>query len=272
MPVEHRSQSRIRLEVRSVPLYDGRMKYGVADYGINAWSGGMYDYEDRLLRLKEIGYEGTERISATTEAEALAKSALVRKLGMGYATVRGPSDELSIQWAAAFGCDYVWVASKPTGYDFDIFCRQANIYAEACVRWGLKAALHNHMGTCVETHEEVERFLEACSTCNLILDTAHLAAVGGDPESIIRRYPERIQVMHMKDWYQTNPSAEKWFNRGRFCELDAGNIGMNHAGIMRALKESGFDGWMFVEQDTHLQDPFKDLATSRKILSDLDSQ
>ena len=77
------------------------MKYGVADYGINVWTGGAYDYEDRLLRLKEIGYEGTERISGTTEAEVLYKAAMVRKIGMGYATVRGPSDELSIQWAAA---------------------------------------------------------------------------------------------------------------------------------------------------------------------------
>ena len=252
-------------------VYHRRMRYGVADYGINAWSGGMFDYEDRLIRLKEIGYEGTERITAFSEADAVQKAARVRRLGMGFATVRGPSDELSIQWAAAFGCRYVWVNAKPTDYDLDTFCRQASIYAESCARWGLRAALHNHMGTCVESQEEVERFLEQCPECTLVLDTAHLAAVGGDPVAIIRGYPERIEVMHMKDWFETNPKAERWFERGRFCELNAGNIGMDHTAIMKALRETGFDGWMFVEQDTHLQDPFADLAVSRRILDDIAS-
>jgi hypothetical protein len=31
---------------------------------------------------------------------------------------------------------------------------------------------------------------------------------------------------------------------------------------MQALVEVGFDGWVFVEHDTHLQDPVKDLAIS----------
>jgi inosose dehydratase len=246
------------------------MKYGVADYGINAWSGGLFDYEDRLRRLKEIGYDGTERLPANSEAEAVHKSAIVRRLGLGYATVRAPSDELAIQWAAAFGCDYVWINAKPSGYDLDTFCRQATIFSEACGAWGITAALHNHMGTCVESQEEVEQFLEACPTCKLVFDTAHLAAVGGDPVSIIRKYPDRIQVMHMKDWYETDKSAEKWFERGRFCELDAGNIGMDHKAIYKALVDGGFDGWMFVEQDTHLQDPFKDLAKSRKLLDTIE--
>jgi sugar phosphate isomerase/epimerase len=76
--------------------------------------------------------------------------------------------------------------------------------------------------------------------------------------------------MHMKDWYETDKSAEKWFERGRFCELDAGNIGMDHKAIYKALVDGGFDGWMFVEQDTHLQDPFKDLAKSRKLLDTIE--
>lgn len=252
-------------------VYHRGMRYGVADYGINAWSGGMFDYEDRLVRLKEIGYEGTERITAFSEADAVNKAARVRKLGMGFATVRAPSDELSIQWAAAFGCDYVWINAKPTGYDLKDFCRQASIYAEACARWGLRAALHNHMGTCVESQDEVERFMEACPECTLVFDTAHLAAVGGDPEAIIRKYPGRIQVMHMKDWIETDPRAEKWHERGRFCELDAGNIGMDHVAIMTALRDTDFDGWMFVEQDTHLQDPFADLAGSRKRLAEIEA-
>ena len=32
------------------------MKFGVADYGLNVWYGGDFDHEERLVRLKEIGY------------------------------------------------------------------------------------------------------------------------------------------------------------------------------------------------------------------------
>jgi len=51
------------------------MRYGVAGDGISAWSGGVFDYEDRLIRLKEIGYEGTERITAFSEADAVHMAA-----------------------------------------------------------------------------------------------------------------------------------------------------------------------------------------------------
>ena len=36
--------------------------------------------------------------------------------------------------------------------------------------------------------------------------------------------------------------------------------------VMRALVDVGYDGWVFVEHDTHLQDPLKDLAISRQYL------
>jgi hypothetical protein len=29
-----------------------KMKFGVADYGMNVWYGGLYDIEERLLELK----------------------------------------------------------------------------------------------------------------------------------------------------------------------------------------------------------------------------
>ena len=46
------------------------MKIGVADYGINVWDGGLFDIEERLEGLKSIGYEGTERLVATSASEA----------------------------------------------------------------------------------------------------------------------------------------------------------------------------------------------------------
>jgi sugar phosphate isomerase/epimerase len=53
---------------------------------------------------------------------------------------------------------------------------------------------------------------------------------------------------------------------GRFCELGAGNIGMDNAAILRGIVDSGYDGWVFVEHDTHLRDPLEDLAVSREYI------
>ena len=140
----------------------------------------------------------------------------------------------------------------------------------AAARYGLATGLHNHLGALVESQEQTERFLEQCPNCGLILDTAHLAAADGDPEDIVRRYADRLIAVHVKDWLVTNPEIglDRWPSRGRFCELGAGNIGLDNAAVMRALAEVGYDGWVFVEHDTHLQDPLKDLAISRQYLRD----
>ncbi len=158
----------------------------------------------------------------------------------------------------------IWTAV--TGKDFDTFCRQVNLQAAACLRWGVRAALHNHMGTLVETQRQLEAFLARCPECGLILDTAHLAAVGGDPLEIVRRYADRLQAVHLKDWLLTQPDALQWYERGRFCELGAGNIDLDNAAVLRALREVGYDGWVFVEHDTHLRDPLQDLAVSREYI------
>lgn len=240
------------------------MKFGIADYGMNVWDGGVFDYEERWRDLKSIGFEGIERLTPATEADAVRRAGLMHRMGMDFGTVLAPTPELSIQWSAAFGKHYVWTAV--TGKDFDTFCRQVNLQAAACLRWGVRAALHNHMGTLVETQRQLEAFLTRCPECGLILDTAHLAAVGGDTLEIVRRYADRLQAVHLKDWLLTQPDALQWYERGRFCELGAGNIGLDNAAVLRALREVGYDGWVFVEHDTHLRDPLQDLAVSREYI------
>jgi sugar phosphate isomerase/epimerase len=74
--------------------------------------------------------------------------------------------------------------------------------------------------------------------------------------------------IHAKDWLllDEKQGLDKWGARGRFCELGAGNIGLDIAGVLRTLGKQGYDGWILVEHDRHLQDPLKDLAISREYL------
>ncbi len=242
------------------------MKIGVADYGMNVWYGGNFDQEQRWLDLQAIGYDGVERLAAATADEALRLAARLRRVGAAVGTCLGPSIELSIQWTAALGKSYVW--TSVTGKDFDSFCRQVNVQCEACARWGIRAGLHNHLGSLVESQVQLDEFLARCPACGLILDTAHLAAAGGDPVGTVRRYAERLVAVHVKDWFVLKPDVglEKWWERGRFCELGAGTIGLDNAAVIGALRTAGYAGWVFVEQDTHLRDPLADLAVSREYL------
>ncbi|MGD0114337.1 MAG: sugar phosphate isomerase/epimerase [Armatimonadota bacterium] len=242
------------------------MRYGVADYGMGVWDGGTFGTETRWEGLLSIGYEGIEWLYALSAEDALHKAARMRWLGMDFGSCSGPNAETSIQWTAALGKSYVWAAAS--GEDFDTYCRQVNLQAAACARWGIRVALHNHLGSLVESQAQLEEFLARCPEAGLILDTAHLAVPKGDPVEIVRRYSDRLVAVHLKDWLELRSEVglETWWDRGRFCELGAGNIGLDNLAVMRALVEVGYDGWIFVEHDTHLQDPLKDLAISRAYL------
>jgi len=242
------------------------MRVGVADYGLNVWDGALYDTEERLRTLASLGYEGTERLEAAGSEEALSKAALYRRLGMGFATVRGPSAETTIRWSAAMGCAYVWALGGAR--DLEGFCRQVRRQCEACAPLGLRVAVHNHLGTPVESQEQTEEMLERCPDALLVFDTAHLAAAGGDAVALAQRHAARVAAVHVKDWLTTDPQAplSEWTRRGRFCELGAGNAGLDNAAVLAALREQGWDGWVFVEQDTHLRSPHLDLTVSRDYL------
>ncbi len=239
------------------------VKIGVADYGLNVWDGGLLDTGERLKALKAIGYEGLERLEASDSAQALHKAAMFRRLGMDFGTCRGPNPELTFEWTAAFGKTYVWL--NPSDRNPDVLYRTANWMAEVAAAWGLTAALHNHLGSPVESQAQVEAFLDACPRCKLILDTAHLAGAGGDPMDLLRKHSKRVHALHLKDFVykDKNIGLDKWWERLRFCELGAGEMGNLNADVLNTAVRDGFTGWVFVEHDTHLRNPFEDLAVSR---------
>ena len=225
------------------------MKIGVADYGMFVWEGGLFDYEQRARDLKAISYDGMERLRPVTEADALNMAARLNALGCDFATVEAPTAELSIRWAAAFRKDYV--------------------QAEACERWGLKVALHNHLGSLVEKQDELDEFMRRCPKAALLLDAGHLAVAGGDVIGTAERYYDRLIAVHLKGWEMTHPEKEVWHERGYFCEIGGGNFPVPNAELVALLKKRGFDKWVMIEHDTHLREPLLDLKLSRERLREM---
>jgi inosose dehydratase len=66
--------------------------------------------------------------------------------------------------------------------------------------FGVALVFHPHADTHVDTQERVERFLEDTDPqyVNLCLDTGHIAYCGGDNVEVVRRFPDRITYVHLK--------------------------------------------------------------------------
>jgi len=66
--------------------------------------------------------------------------------------------------------------------------------------YGLKMVLHPHGDSHIETEEDIDRVFQATDPeyVGFCLDTGHIVYGGGDPMAIARKYPERIEYVHIK--------------------------------------------------------------------------
>ncbi|MGW0246966.1 TIM barrel protein [Nocardia goodfellowii] len=122
---------------------------------------------------------------------------------------------------------------------------------------GLRAVLHPHVGTQIETQAEVERFLTD-SDLDLCLDTGHLLIGGTDPLRLARRHPDRIGHIHLKD-VRSELADEirggkleysQAVRQGLYVPLGEGDVDI--AALVRGMHETGYRGWYVIEQDTAL--------------------
>lgn len=122
---------------------------------------------------------------------------------------------------------------------------------------------HPHADSHVDTQERVERFLQDTdpSTVNLCLDTGHVSYCGGDNLAIIRRFPERIGYVHLK---QVDPKVVDQVQQEGLCFAEAVRRGAmveppHGIPAMEPLVEalSGLEADLFaiVEQDMYPCEP-----------------
>jgi inosose dehydratase len=136
---------------------------------------------------------------------------------------------------------------------------------------GYEPTFHHHTATYVEAQWEIERMLEL-SDVGLCLDTGHLLLGRGDPVSAIRAWGERINQLHLKDARmeileqivaESAPVREIWARRA-FCPLGEGDIDIE--GVLAAIAEIGYGGWLVVEQDVlpDASDPQRPVQEQRR--------
>ncbi|MDC9621290.1 myo-inosose-2 dehydratase [Xenorhabdus sp. XENO-7] len=124
---------------------------------------------------------------------------------------------------------------------------------------GVQIAYHHHMGTVIESAEDVDYLMEYTGEeVGLLLDTGHLTFAGDDPLAVAKRWCARINHVHCKD---IRPDVLKDVKNRKTSFLDAvlsgvftvpGDGCVDYPAIFNVLKASHYDGWLVVEAE---QDP-----------------
>jgi inosose dehydratase len=135
--------------------------------------------------------------------------------------------------------------------------------AKSASERGVRAVLHPHVGTMIETGNEVQHVLDG-SSISLCLDTGHLLIGGTDPAELARQAPERIAHLHLKD---VDSTVAAKVQSGQLTYRDAVKLRMYRPlgqgdvdvpAIVGNVRARGYNGWYTLEQDTILTEEPKD--------------
>lgn len=136
---------------------------------------------------------------------------------------------------------------------------------------GLSFAFHPHVGSGVETEEEVIRLLDETKPeqVGLCFDFGHHAYTGADAVAFMKRYADRIPYYHFKNVdpvlldkiRRENINFIEGFQSGVMCQLDRGIV--DFAEVRDFLASRGFDGYAVYEQDMYPCPPEKPLPIAR---------
>ena len=141
---------------------------------------------------------------------------------------------------------------------------------------GIKLTFHHHMGTVVQSAEEIDRLMEGTKSdlVYLLFDSGHLAYCDEDYLAVLHRYAGRIAHVHLKDTHteivrrvrQESLSFLDGIRAGAFAIPGDGHV--DFPSIFSALEKSAYEGWIVVEaeQDPAVANPLEYALKARKYI------
>ncbi len=146
--------------------------------------------------------------------------------------------------------------------EWDKFAKGMNRLGEIANSMGIRLVYHHHMGTVVQTAEEIDRMMDMTDPDKfaLLYDTGHLAYCGQDYLAVLKKYAKRIAHVHLKD---VRPEVVEKVKKEKLSFLQGvragaftvpGDGSIDFAPVFDELDKSGYEGWMIVEAE---QDPAK---------------
>lgn len=153
-------------------------------------------------------------------------------------------------------------------------------FAEYLTSQGLTLVYHHHMGTIVESPEEIDALMAATGPhTQLLFDAGHCAFGGGDPVGVLTRHVARVRHFHAKN---IRPAITQRVRAeglsflqgvlaGAFTVPGDQEGGIDFGPLLKILAGAGYDGWIVIEaeQDPKLRNPLLyqtlGLATLRRL-------
>ena len=265
--------------------------------GINpiSWSnddlqyvGGHISLETCLTEAAAAGYDGVELgHKFPREAGALRPILAAHRLGLvsgwysGQLLERDAKAEIAAMGAhagllQALGCE-VLIFAEVTGCihsspgtrlsqrprlranEWREFGQRMSEVGKAAAGQGLRLSYHHHMGTVVQSADDIDDLMqETDENVYLLLDTGHATFAGADPVKLAETYAGRIGHVHCKD-VRPNVMQANLNRDGSFLDavLDGvftvpGDGCVDYDGVFAPLSRVNYQGWFVVEAE---QDP-----------------
>ncbi len=231
------------------------------------------DIAKTLAKVKAIGYEAVQ-VSGFGPCDPAEVAKILEGEGLicasSHTSLERLEEELDafIEEHHLWGCKHTAIASMPGEYHNPdgilTFASKADEIGSKLAQAGIVLSYHNHDFEFAKAGDKtwLEILYDNTDPKNLQaeLDTYWVQSGGGDPAEWIRKYPGRMQMMHVKDMV-IGPDGQ------RFAEIGEGNL--NWPAILSAAKDTGVE-WYCVEQDDcYGRDPFESLKISLENLHEM---
>lgn len=136
--------------------------------------------------------------------------------------------------------------------DYALLGKGLDMAEKVFAEYGIQASYHPHLGSMAEAPGQIDKLFSKTSI-KICPDLAHLAAGGGDPLEIIKKYYDRISFVHLKD-----------LDDNGFAPLGTGRLDID--GVLDFLKQKNYGGDYLVEVDGYAGDPEYACKTSFEFL------
>jgi inosose dehydratase len=150
---------------------------------------------------------------------------------------------------------------------FEGMAEAFNEIGRQAAKLGMRAAIHPHTGTLIETGEEIDTILAAVdpTLVGFAPDTGQILKGGSDPVEVLRKHKPQLWHVHLKDYGGGRETGYVGYEA-----IGQGVVDM--PGIFEVLDEAEFDGWVMVELDGTPQaprSPREAAALSKQYLQEL---
>ncbi len=157
-------------------------------------------------------------------------------------------------------------------FDQDLLDRQVEYLAEAAEvlkAEGVRAGLHNHVGSLIETEYEIEYVMQEidASLLGASFDIGHLEWAGIPSAPFLEKYRDRLVDLHLKDLDLEIAAASR--NKATpYYEVSDQRFflepGLGHIDLPNVLSALGddFRGWIIIEVDRPSMEPLESAKVS----------